>query len=272
MPDLIPSQMQFATINGITFHYARRGQQEGPALVFVNTLGADWRIWDDVTSHFVDSFQVIGYDKRGHGLSDSPPGPYSIRDHTQDLAGLLATLNVGEAILVGVSVGGMIALDFAASYPQRARALILCDTAAKIGNLDYWAERIGAIETKGMAQMARTILPRWFAPSFAEQQPAVYQGYYNMLSRAPVNGYIATCAAIRDADLTPSLASIQTKSLVLCGAEDQATAPEIVRTLAAALPNAEFDLIEDAGHTPSVEQPAAVAARIKRFLQDNGYV
>ena len=70
--------MAFAQINNLTIHYRVEGSAGNPALVFVNSLGCDWRIWDEVVPHFSDRFFVIRYDKRGHGLSDCPPGPYTI--------------------------------------------------------------------------------------------------------------------------------------------------------------------------------------------------
>ncbi|HEX6386655.1 MAG TPA: 3-oxoadipate enol-lactonase [Anaerolineae bacterium] len=260
--------MKFATIGGITLHYTVEGSKAGAPLVFLNSLGTDLRIWNELVPAFVDRLPIIRYDKRGHGLSDCPPGPYSIHDLADDLAGLLGYLQVREAILIGISVGGMVALDYAARNPEGVRTLVLCDTAAKIGTAAYWQERIGAVDVKGLAHMADVILPRWFAPEFSVQRTADYRGYFNMLTRTPAAGYVATCAAIRDADLSEAARRIKARTLVLCGAEDSATPPDLVRGLAEALPDGRFDLIEKAGHLPCVEQPEAMATRIDRFLQE----
>lgn len=259
----------FATCGGVTLHYTVGGLPGGTPLVFLNSLGTDLRIWEAVIPHFANRYRLILYDKRGHGLSDCPPGPYSIRDHTLDLAGLLDLLQADAVVLIGDSVGGMIALDFAASYPHRVRALVLCDTAAKIGTADYWDERIDTLRQHGLAHLAGAILERWFSPAFAAQHPANYRGYYNMLTRTPLDGYIATCEAIRDADLRDVVPSIETPALVLGGAEDGATPPDVVRGLAESLPKARFEVIEQAGHIPSLEQPAALAAKINQFLSEN---
>ena len=260
--------LKFKTIDSITLHYAHEGQEQTTPLVFINSLGTDLRIWDAVAARFADRFMLIRYDKRGHGLSDCPPGPYTIRQHTNDLAGLLEQLQVEAVVLIGVSVGGMIAMDYAASYPQRIRALVLSDTAAKIGTTDLWNERISPLRENGMAHLAGAILERWFSPAFAGQHPAAYRGYFNMLTRTPLEGYIATCEAIRDADLSDVAPSIEAPTLVVGGAEDGATPPDLVRGLAEALPNARFELIEHAGHIPSIEQPAVLAATIDRFLEE----
>jgi len=262
------SEMNFVTVGGITLHYTREGATAAVPLLFINSLGTDLRIWDELVSKFAGRFPVIRYDKRGHGLSDCPPGPYSIHDHTNDLINLLTYLKVEPVILIGISVGGMIALDLAIRQPERVRALVLSDTAAQIGTAAYWNERIDAIEANGMNHLAPLILSRWFAPDFAARHPADYQGYFNMLTRMPVAGYTGTCAAVRDADLRQQAATLQAKTLVLCGAEDSATPPDLVRGLADTLPNGRFEVIEKAGHLPCIEQPAALAAEIDRFLRE----
>lgn len=264
--------MRFADISGVTLHYRVEGAASGTPLVFINSLGTDLRIWDQVAAVFAGAFPIVRYDKRGHGLSDCPPAPYTIHDHSSDLGGLLAHLQVSSAILIGISVGGIIALDYAANHPQTVRALVLCDTAPKIGTAEMWNERIATLRQHGMAHLREAILGRWFAPGFRAQSPAAYQGYGNMLTRTPVMGYTGTCEAIRDADLTSAARTIRAKALVLCGAEDLATPPDLARGLAAVLPDARFELIENAAHLPCVEQPDAFAAHIAHFLQENGYV
>lgn len=264
--------MRFATINGITLHYALEGLKDGVPLVFINSLGSDLRLWDKLVPNFADNFSIIRHDKRGHGLSDCPPGPYSIRNHTDDLAGLLEMLKVKDVILIGISVGGMIALDYATNCPQSVRAMVLCDTGPKIGAAEFWKERIEALRVNGMLHMAEIILARWFAPAFPNEYPADYQGYYNMLTRMPVKGYMATCAALRDADLRETVATIKAKTLVLCGAEDLATPPSVGRELTETLHDARFEQIEKAAHLPCVEQPEAMATKIIQFLRENSYV
>lgn len=268
---------RFAAVGSQTMHYRLEGQFidamiTGVPLIFINSLGSDLRIWDGVIPYFAERFPIIRYDKRGHGLSDCPPGPYTLRDHTTDLAGLLTAIEVASAILIGVSVGGMIALDFAHQYPDRVHALVLCDTGARIGTADTWRERSALVRQEGLTSLAPTILARWFSSTFARNHPAALRGYYNMLTRMPAEGYAATCEALRDADLRPVVEGIDRPALVLCGAEDLATPPALGRELAAALPKARFELLDLAGHLPSIEQPKAVAIAIKHFFKELHYV
>jgi len=258
--------MNFMIGNGLTTHYMLEGTGEGIPLVFINALGTDLRIWDGVVPHLTDRCRVLRFDKRGHGLSDCPPAPYSIHDFSTDLLGLLDQLEIPQAIVVGISVGGMIAMDFAASWPQRVHSIVLCDTAPVIGTTESWNDRINRIRQHGMGSMAEAILARWFSPAFKEKLPSVYQGYYNMLTRMPVDGYTGTCEAIRDTDLTETIRTIETHTLILCGTEDVSTPPDLVRGLVELMPNAEFQEISGAGHSTCIEQPGLVAEQIERFL------
>ena len=262
---------RFISVAGATLNCVVGGPDHGLSLVFVNPMGTDLRVWDDVVDFLPGQYRSLRYDKRGHGLSDTPPGPFSIRDHTNDLAGVLDHFGISEAVLVASSIGGLIALDFTAIYPQRVRALILSDTAAKIGTAEYWNERIQNIRERGLAAMLDAILLRWFAPDFQERRPAAYQGYANLLRRTDLEGYLACCAAIRDADLRDIVPGILCPTLVLCGSEDASTPPELVRELADGLENSRFQLIPGAGHTPPVEQPQAMAGAIFDFLQEIDY-
>jgi 3-oxoadipate enol-lactonase len=258
--------MKFATISGVTIHYQEEGLSEGPSLVFINSLGTDLRIWEEVVPAFSNRFRIIRYDKRGHGLSDCPAAPYSMRDLSTELAGLLDFLNIDQATLIGISVGGMITIDFAATWRERVKAIVLCDTAPVIGTAELWNERINTLRQHGMAYLSEPILARWFAPAFIERKTAVCQGFANMLTRMPVEGYTGTCEAIRDADLTAAAKSISAPTLVLVGSEDPSTPPVLVRGLKDLIPQAQYHEIPGAGHLPCVEKPVETAARIAEFL------
>lgn len=264
--------MHFAAVGGLTLHYALDGPPDGLPLFFVNSLGTDLRLWEAVLPSFAGQYRLIRYDFRGHGLSDCPPPPYTITDHAADLHGLLNTLQVESAILVGISVGGQIALAYAAAHPERIRSLVLCDTGTKIGSAAMWNERIERLRQEGMDSLADSILARWFTPSFAQANPAVTRGYTHMLTRTPLAGYIGTCAALRDADLADAAQTVKARALVICGAEDVATPPDLGRALANTLPDARFSLIDGAAHLPCVEQSAAFAALLHRFLEELEHV
>jgi 3-oxoadipate enol-lactonase len=263
--------MQFITIGGNALHVSTPTRAaDRPLLVFINSLGTDLRIWDAVASDLEADLPVLRYDKRGHGLSDLGTPPATIADHVDDLVGLLDALDAREVILCGLSIGGLIAQQFAARHPDRLRALVLCDTAHKIGTAEFWNQRIATVEREGIAAIADGILERWFTAGFRAGSPALYAGCRNMLVRQPVAGYAACCAAVRDADHTALVGAITAPTLVLVGDQDGSTPPDLVRAMADLIPGAGFEVIAGAGHIPCVEQPAAFVASLRGFLKDQG--
>jgi len=258
--------MAFARVNGVVLHYAERGNIDAPALVFSNSLGTDFRIWEKVADGLADDYRLIFYDKRGHGLSDAPPQPYRLDDHIDDLAALLRHLDVSNAVVIGLSVGGMIAQGLATNHPHLVRALILCDTAHKIGTDAMWNDRIDAVNADGIASLAEAIMLRWFTPAYRSPENPDYAGYVNMLTRTPADGYAGTCAALRDADLTASTRALDLPTLCIVGDQDGSTPPDLVRELASLIKGARFEIIADAGHIPCVEQPEATISLIRSFL------
>lgn len=264
--------MAFARVNGIVLHHQLLGRSDGPVLIFINSLGSDLRIWQEVVPAFIERFRVVLYDKRGHGLSDAPPAPYTIDDHTDDLLALLDHLGIKKASLVGLSVGGMIAQRMAVRMPERVQSITLCCTAAKIGTPELWADRIGAVETGGIEPIADAVLQRWFTTLFRETRADELAGWRNMLIRTPAHGYAGTCAAIRDADLRPDAGRIAVPTLCVAGDQDGSTPANVVKGTADLIPGAKFALIEEAGHIPCVEKPAELSGLIEQHLKEAGLV
>lgn len=258
--------MQFVQVNGVSLHHQIiGGPGNKPVIVFINSLGTDFRIWRDVIVRLAGSYPLLTYDKRGHGLSDVGQAPYSIEDHVDDLIGLLEHLKVNNALICGLSVGGLIAQGLYARRPDLVKALILCDTAHKIGTAEMWAARIKAIEEGGLSGIVDGVMERWFTPAFRSSGPA-FPGYRNMMLRQPVEGYIGTCAAIRDADYTAAAGRIAVPTLCVVGDQDGATPPDLVLSLAKLVPGARYEVIKDAGHIPCVEQPEMLTTIIEAFL------
>ena len=260
--------MQVDLIDGLHIHYRRRGYAGAPLVVFANSLGMDLRIWNGVLSRLGGRIQSICYDKRGHGLSDAPPAPYTLDNHIDDLLGLLDHLHIKRAIFCGVSAGGMIALGLAARRPGMVRGLILCDTAHKIGPDEMWNQRIEQIRRHGIDRVADSILERWFSRSFRQSVPEALAGWRNMLVRTPVEGYIGTCAAMRDADLTAAAKSLRLPVDCLCGSEDVATPPDLVQSMADLIAESSFQLVDGAGHLPCIEAADHLASTISAFIKE----
>lgn len=264
--------MAFALVSDRILHYRLDGPQSGAALVFSNSLGSDLRIWDETVSHLPPDLRVVRYDQRGHGLSTAPVLPYTIEELADDLARLLDQLGVAQAVVCGLSVGGMIAQSIAAARPDLVKGLILCDTAHKIGTRESWQARIDQVSEIGLEPLGDEIVDRWVTPGFIDGHAAEYLGWQNMLLRTRREGYISTCAALRDADLISQTRELRVPTLCLCGSQDQGTTPELMGELTSLIPGARLEIIDHASHLPCLEQPEVMARHISKFIEEKGLV
>ncbi len=260
--------MGLADLGDVQLHYADTG--EGPAVVFINALGTDLRLWDAIIPHLPKGLRVIRFDKRGHGLSSCPPAPYAMGALVRDAERLLDHLDVRDSSVVGLSIGGMIAQGLAVKRPDLVRAMVLSNTAARIGTREMWEGRIGALRGGGFESIADAVMERWFSRRFrATPDLAVWR---NMLTRQPLEGYIGCCAAIAGADFHPSTATLTLPTLAIAGDEDGATPPDLVRETADLVKGSRFHLIRRAGHLPCVEKPADYGRALTAFLNEIGHV
>ena len=259
--------MKIAAINGMCIHYQFEDAGAGkPLIVFSNSLATDFRIWQDCVDDLSSDYSILLYDKRGHGLSSIGNPPYQIDDHVDDLVALMDHLTLSSAVVVGLSVGGLIAQGLYHARPDLAKALILCDTAAKIGNADMWNDRINIARNEGMSALVDANMQRWFSPAFHRDRATDLKGFVAMFTRTPVEGYIGTSMAIRDADFRDQASSISIPTICVVGDQDGATPPDLVRGTADMIPGAKFEVIKDAGHIPCAEQPAAIIKIIRDLI------
>ncbi|MBZ9668301.1 3-oxoadipate enol-lactonase [Mesorhizobium sp. ES1-3] len=259
--------MPFVTLGGITLHH-RYVEANGrtPPVVFINSLGTDFRIWDEVVALLAGEMPLLVYDKRGHGLSDNGGGVRSIDDHADDLSALIDHFGFDRIVLVGLSVGGMVAQRLYARRPEIVQGLVLSDTAHKIGTAESWNGRIATVERDGIEAIADGVMKVWFTPDFHAARAADLAGCRNMLTRQALPGYVGTCMAVRDADLTEAARRIAVPTLCIVGDQDGSTPPDLVRSLAGLIPGARFEVIRDAGHIPCVERPEALTTLIRDFV------
>ena len=264
--------MPFANLRGLTLHYRTGGPPKAPGVVFLNSLGTDCRIWNDVVEALASRVRWLLYDQRGQGLSDSPVGPYSIEDHGSDLVALLDRVGWDRAVLCGLSIGGMIAMEASRRRPESVSGLVLADTADVIGPREFWDGRIRDVRDRGLAPIAGAVMERWFGTSFLRDRPDEAAGWANLLARAPVEGYLGSCHALRDADLGEFVADMGFPAICVCGSEDASTPPAAVRSLADRMPDARYMEVEGAGHLVPVERPTVFADIVEELLEERlGY-
>lgn len=260
--------MQFLRSNAHTIHYRAEGLNDGkPVIAFINSLGTDFRIWEQVIAELGSDYGYVLHDKRGHGLSDVGTTPYSIDDHVDDMIALLDHLNVERAAIWGLSVGGLIAQGLYARRPDLVAAMVLSNTAHKIGTVEMWNARIDKVAADGLQSIVEPVMERWFTAAFRKPDNAHYAGARNMMQRQSAAGYSGTCAAIRDADFTTTAPHIDVPVLCVAGDEDGSTPPELVHLLADLIPGARSIVIERCGHIPCLEQSASYAAAVGSFIR-----
>lgn len=262
--------MQICDLKDLQIHYCEDGDPLGAPVVFANSLGTDLRLWDKVIPLLPQSLRLIRYDKRGHGLSSCPPGPYAMGALVRDAERLLDALNVREAVFVGLSLGGLIAQGLAVKRLDQIRAMVLSNTAVKIGTAEMWNQRIAAIRENGIESIADATMERWFSKAF-RATPELH-GWRSMLARQPVEGYTGCCAAIAGTDFITPTSGLTLPTLAIAGSEDGATPPDLLRETAEIIKGCRFHLIRGAGHLPCVEKPAEYARVLTDFLKETGHV
>ncbi len=258
--------MQIAKIGDLDVHYREDGDPSGTPLVFSNSLGTDLRLWDKLMPHLPAGYRILRYDKRGHGLTTCPEAPYKMGQLVKDAAGLMDHLGYANAIFVGLSIGGLIAQGLATARPDLTRAIVLSNTATKIGTRAMWDERIEAAQSGGIEVMADAIMERWFSAEF-RATPEV-QGWRNLLTRQPNAGYAGCSAAISGTDFMETTSVLSLPALAIAGSEDGSTPPDLVRETANLIQGSRFELIRGAGHLPCIEKPEEFARILNAFLAE----
>ncbi len=259
--------MEFFIYKDLMLHYRWMDSRKPRTFLFINALGTDFRIWDGVVGILQAHGNILLFDKRGHGLSDAGPGTSGLSDFADDAIALLDHLSISQCVIVGLSVGGMIAQLMAIKIPHRIEKLILCDTRHKIGSEQIWNERIDTVKEKGLTAISESIMQRWFPEKFRQKETGIVAGHRIMLERCPPAGYIKTCEAIRDADLTSIARQIKIPTLCVVGSEDKSTTPGEVKDLADLIQGSRFEIIEGSGHLPCTDNPAALCKLIIDFVK-----
>lgn len=262
--------MAIAALDKVNLHYRIDGPPDGAPVVFSNSLGTDLRLWDPILPYLPPGLRILRYDKRGHGLSDVPSPPYAMGALISDIEALMDHVGMAQAVFVGLSIGGMIGQGLATKRLDLVRALVLSNTAARIGNRALWDDRIAAAEAGGLEALADATMARWFSQAF--RQTADFTAWRNLFLRTPVEGWTGCAAAIAGTDFYTSTAALRLPVLGIAGSEDGSTPPDMVRETTALVPGSAFHLMRGVGHIPCVEAPEAYAERVSQFLRDVGHI
>lgn len=257
--------MPIANINGASIHYRTDGARDLPCLVFSNSLGTDLGMWQAQASALAQRFHVVRYDTRGHGLSGSPPGPYSIAQLGGDVVALLDYLAIGKAHFCGLSMGGVTGQWLGVHAAQRLNRLVVANTAARVGTMEGWQARAAAVRAHGLEDIADTAASRWFTPEFVLRQPEIAAAMAAKLRAQNAEGYAACCDALAAADLRGTLHAIAAPTLIIAGEADPVTTLADAQAMQRAIPDARVTALP-ASHISSIEAPALFTLAVLAFL------
>jgi 3-oxoadipate enol-lactonase len=253
------------SVPGARLRYRLDGPTQAPVVVLAGSLGTALEMWDGQIAALTTSFRVLRYDMRGHGDSSVSALPVDVARLAGDVLLLLDAIEAASAHVVGLSLGGMVGLWLGAHASARMDSLVLSDTAALIGTRETWDARIAAATNGGMEAIAESVLDRWFTAQFRQREQERVEGLRRMLLATSLPGYLAACAAIRDADLRESVASVRAPTLVITGELDAATPPAGGRFIAERIAGARQVELR-AAHLSNIEAEADWNASVVGFL------
>jgi len=261
--------MPFAELKDARLFYQWDGSESAPALVFCNSLGTTHRMWDAQVGAFSQHFRVLRYDSRGHGQSSVTPGPYSIVQLANDVVHLLDALKLDRVYFCGLSLGAMTGMYLGSQAANRFHKMALCNTAAKIGNVDAWNTRIATVEKEGMKAVAGSVIERWLTTGYRGTHPKETGEMLGMLQNANCKGYAASCAAVRDMDYREKLSQIRVPTLIVAGTHDPVTTPADGHFLQERIPGAQYTELS-AAHISNVEACFDFNREVLGFLRGMG--
>lgn len=261
--------MPLIYLEDIRLNAVAEGPADAPAILFCHALGTDLTIWDATVAALARHFRCIRYDARGHGRSDVPAPPYSMGALIRDAERVLEHFGAREAVVVGSSMGGLVAQGLATKRLDLVRAMVLANTAARIGGPALWQARAEEVAATGLAAYAPGAMERMFGRKWQEapQMPRIRA----MLEATDPQGWIGCAHAISGADFYTTTAALTLPTLVVAGSNDGTTPADLVRETAELIRGHRWTLLRGVGHLPMVEAHAAFTALLADFLHGIGH-
>lgn len=256
--------MRSVIVDGVRLAYRLDGEDQSPPIVLINSLGTDLRMWDPQIPELSRSLHVVRYDVRGHGQSEVSDKAVTIERLGLDLLALLDQLSLAKVRICGLSLGGVIALWLAINHPERIERAVFANTAARIGTVEGWNARIESVQAGGMAAVRGDVVARFLSAGFRARDPETTHWIGDMLEATDPAGYVAACAAVRDADLRDLVHNIRIPSLIIAGGIDESTPPAQAEELHNAISGSSLRIFPEVAHLSNLEQPKAFTACLLR--------
>ena len=260
----------FFQTQGIRLAYDDSGS--GLPIVFLHAFPLNRSMWAPQVSALSAQFRTIAIDLRGHGESDAPLWSFSLDQYADDVAALLDHLDIPQAVLVGLSMGGYVSLAFSRAYGKRLLGLVLADTRAQADSPDGRTGRFHLAQTaytQGIEAVANTLLPKLLGATSLNNKPELVESIRRTIHQAPVSGILVDLMAMADRrDSTTHLSAILCPTLVVIGEEDHTTPLVDAQLLAERIPHARLAIIPAAGHVSNCEQPELFNDLLRGFVEE----
>ncbi len=258
-------------IGTVALEYSVEGPRTGVPVVFIHGFPFDQSMWAPQVAALKPSHYVVTYDVRGHGRSGVGDGQYTIELFVDDLLTLLDHLRIARAVIVGLSMGGYIALRAIERAPDRFRGLVLCDTRSEADSNEGKIRRATQaqfVKTQPMSSFADLLLTGLFyEKSFSERPDAVARIRSSIERTSPVAVAGTLIALAGRTDTTPSLYSIKVPTMILVGKHDTLTPVSAATAIREKVPDATMHIIPGAGHVSNLEQPERFNEHLLTFLK-----
>jgi 3-oxoadipate enol-lactonase len=257
-----PETPPVRVVDGPRHRIAYRRSGAGRPVVLLHPLALSGEVWGEFARRLAGSFDVIAPDARGHGDSGWDGGPFGIDDLADDVAALLDALGLAAAHVIGMSMGGSTAVSFAGRYPERASALFLADTTAWYGEqaAQTWEKRAQGVVAQPRERQVPFQVDRWFTEGFRRRDPVEVNRIVGIFLRTSSLAHAQACRALGAMDSRELLPKVTARTLVVTGAEDYATPPDMGKAIADGVPDGHARVLDALRHMSLVEDPSLAAA------------
>jgi pimeloyl-ACP methyl ester carboxylesterase len=258
-----------AELGDVELYYELTGTPGALTIAMTHGIGGSGQTWALLAKLLGDKYQILTWDVRGHARSGRPAAGYSVPQFAADLAGLLEHLGIGEAVIMGSSMGGTIAQRFILDFPAKTAAAVILNTSSEVNEAGQrrWESQADFIEQHGMRAWTEQSRPAGQTPEYLAAHPEIGEAEERRIASNPDGRVYAQVArAVAFYNYTAELEQVRTPTLVLVGDQDRLTPPGGSVIMSRRIPGAELHILPGLGHGLEQEDPEQVYELVSEFL------